>query len=1322
MTWVRRINECYGLQIEATTIYRHSTLTQLSRHVRDEAEKHGVLKPRPVVPAAAAPAPLADAAAPQRHLRRSAARRLRGLAPSPLPQAAGTAVHAPIAVVGMAGQFPQALNLAQFWNNIAEGRDCISVVPSTRWDMDRYYRAGAVAAGQTNSRWMGLLEEYDCFDPLFFNISPKEAESMDPQQRLFLQTCWQAIEDAGHTTRSLSGTRCGVFAGCASGDYQQLSPEQRLTAQGFTGNASSILAARISYFFNLQGPCVAIDTACSSSLVAIAQACDSLVSGVSEIALAGGVYVASNPDMHIKTAQAGMLSTDGRCFTFDQRANGFVPGEGVGVVVLRRLADAQRDNDPIYGVIQGWGVNQDGRTNGITAPNPQSQTRLQQDVYERFGIDPGGIQLIEAHGTGTKLGDPIEVEALKASFGKYTQKAGYCALGSVKSNIGHCLTAAGIAGFLKLMLALRHRQQPPTIQFDTLNEHIDLAQSPFFINRQLRSWDVAAGERRQAAISSFGFSGTNAHIVVAEYSAVAVAASVAQPAIVVLSARTPEQLQQRVRDLLDFIAAAETAPDLAALAYTLQVGREPMDERLGLVVGSLAELVDKLRACLDGKHGIADLQQGNARRHRETLALLTADPELQQTLERWLTSRRYGKVVELWVKGFDWNWHTLYAAPPRRISLPTYPFAKERYWVAAAAPAGATTPALHPLLQANTSDLFQQSYRSDFRGDEPFCSDGSLPATACLEMARAALSLAMRTADAAAIELRDISWTSNLPITTAAALHVAVEALAADTAAFEIYTAVGDAEIVLCHGVGVVLGQAAPTPLLLAPLRARLSRDGDDARYRNRDELLLRLELPAALHQEGTAYVLHPQLLANVSAAALHLLGIDAAPVALDGLRVFGSLPAVGWAWLRIAPQRSVETPQQALDIDLCDEHGQIAAQMQGFVFERITAYAVAEPIAETAEAPAAAVSAAPVARVAEARVAPLRINLAVAGSAGQAQSDGAPVPLALPERDKPRGIALVDPRTLVAAELLRHQVATRRPRIALSSARVAAPAAAGEIEVVDQGEGVFMLRMAAGPNRLDGALIDALLRALATVRDYASLRVLLLCGSDGVFACGGNDAYDLAIRAGLHRAIADFPYPLVALMQGSATGAGWWLGSLCDLMLCSEEAHYGYAIEERAMLAAQADFLRERFGSVHARQLQSPSGPWSGAQLKAGGWGCVILPRSQIYAQALALAGQLAAKSALALRPAQGASGTAAGRTRRRTGADGSARRRPLERQRRRARDPPGSARRAYRRAAVRRGARTDRNRLDLSQHRAGQRGDAVRRQRDAGPGAGAA
>ena len=439
VTWMRKVNERYGLSLDATIAYSHPTLTRLARHVREvverrdttgatpdfaelETRKLGAARParaEVVVPrialgdlAAAPTGGRSDASprqpAPVRELV-SWRKQAPGAAALQAPEAAGRKPSSEaIAVIGMAGQFPQARNIDEFWRNLAEGRDCISEVPPERWDLATWFQAGEPVPGKTNSKWMGLLEDHDRFDPLFFNISPAEAKAMDPQQRVFLQACWQCIEQAGYNPKALAGSRCGVFVGGAANDYGLLSRKVQLSAHGFTGNASSILSARIAYFLDLQGPCLAIDTACSSSLVAIASACDALASGASALALAGGVYVSAGPAMHIMTAQSGMLSTDGRCFSFDHRANGFVPGEAVGVVMLKRLSDAERDGDIVHAVIRGWGVNQDGRTNGITAPNPQSQAQLMQDVYRRFGIDAAEIQLVEAHGTGTALGDPIE--------------------------------------------------------------------------------------------------------------------------------------------------------------------------------------------------------------------------------------------------------------------------------------------------------------------------------------------------------------------------------------------------------------------------------------------------------------------------------------------------------------------------------------------------------------------------------------------------------------------------------------------------------------------------------------------------------------------------------------------------------------------------------------------------------------------------------------------------------------------------------------------------------------------------------------------------
>jgi acyl transferase domain-containing protein/enoyl-CoA hydratase/carnithine racemase/NAD(P)-dependent dehydrogenase (short-subunit alcohol dehydrogenase family)/acyl carrier protein len=709
VTWVRKINEHYGTDIEATKVYSHPTLQQIGRLVKQEAEKAGTLaKPAPATPVtaqAAAPAvarqPLPSApAAPATQRVLASWRRQGGNASAnarlaPQGETAGSlqSIARPIAVIGIAGQFPMAKNLDEFWTNLAEGRNCIAEVPDARWRTGDYFQAGAPTPGKTNSKWLGALDEYDLFDPLFFNISPTEAECMEPQQRVFLQACWHSIENAGYNPHSLSGSQCGVFVGCGPSDYHQVSREQQLSAQGFTGAASSILAARISYFLNLRGPCIAIETACSSSLVAIANACDSLNAGNSDQALAGGVYVMAGPAMHIMSSQAGMLSTDGRCFSFDQRANGFVPGEGVGVLMLKRLADAERDGDRIQAVIEGWGVNQDGKTNGITAPNEESQTRLLQSVYRKFDIDPAGIQLIEAHGTGTKLGDPIEIAGLKAAFKPFTDKSGYCALGSVKSNIGHCLTAAGVAGFIKLILALKHRSLPPTINYERRNEHIRLEGSPFYLNDTLQPWNVAHGEQRRAAISAFGFGGTNAHLVIAEHAPrveVRPEVSIVEQdgkIVVPLSARTEQQLRQMAQDLLAYIRRCKEPLDLVELAYTLQLGRDPMGERLGFLVGSPEALSAKLEAYLAGSGGtdIDDVYQGQVKRHKEGMKLIAQDDEMRTMMvEKWLGQRRLSKLLDLWVKGLDLDWTLLYGeAKPRRIALPNYPFAKERYWLTA---------------------------------------------------------------------------------------------------------------------------------------------------------------------------------------------------------------------------------------------------------------------------------------------------------------------------------------------------------------------------------------------------------------------------------------------------------------------------------------------------------------------------------------------------------------------------------------------------------------------------------------------------------------
>jgi amino acid adenylation domain-containing protein len=898
VTWVRKINDKYQLTVEATKVYSFPTLQEFSHYVAsevgklpnsmlgvelDEADKISKASSQTVV------LPKTSVITSSSFKSLKSWRKNRKL--TTRTHKTGKFEHEPIAVIGLAGQFPQAKNIDEFWENIKQGKNCISEISKQRWNVDDFYQQGIPTTGKTNSKWMGAIEEYDLFDPLFFNISPAEAEFMDPQQRLFLQASWHCIENAGYNPRTLSGSKCGVFVGCSIGDYNLFSKEQLLSAQGFTGNSISILAARISYFLNLQGPCISIETACSSSLVAIANACDSLNTGASDTVLAGGVHVMSGPSLLVKTAQSGMLSNDGKCFAFDQRANGFVAGEGVGVVMLKRLADAEKDRDIIQGVVQGWGVNQDGKTNGITAPNPVSQTRLQQDIYQQFDIDPACIQLIEAHGTGTKLGDPIEIEGLKDTFKKFTGRTNYCALGSVKSNIGHCVTAAGVAGFIKLIFSLKYKTLPPTINYQNLNEHISLENSPFFISDKLRPWEVLENEKRQAAISSFGFSGTNAHIVISEYESSAtdgrVAVSITQEhgSIIPLSAKTSEQLQQKAADLLDYLRRQDKV-ELADLAYTLQVGREAMEERFAVLVNSVDQLVDKIEAYLklpEGteKHGESNLYRGKISNSSDGMGIIGQDKDVEDAIvDKLISDNKLSKLTALWIKGVDWNWQKLYPEnKPLRINLPVYPFAKERYWIESefllSSGHGPATSVpspdlfIHPLLQINTSDLRQQSYLSNFSGEEFFLKDHQvllntsspqdseienvysklptfekiLPGVAYLEIARAAIENATPDgSELMSLELHHTVWVQPVIVDQETQIGIAISPNDENVIDYEIYSQVENLvhqdgatkkpqnelneneRVIHCQGQAVFTKKVTPEPLDISQLKLRMNR------------------------------------------------------------------------------------------------------------------------------------------------------------------------------------------------------------------------------------------------------------------------------------------------------------------------------------------------------------------------------------------------------------------------------------------------------------------------------------------------------------------
>src|SRR5262245_22177132 len=394
----------------------------------------------------------------------------------------------PIAVIGLGCRFPGAENPDAFWKLLHEGVDAVAEVPPDRWDVNAYYDPDPDAPGKMYTRRSGFLGPVDKFDAGFFGIAPREAVQMDPQHRLLLEVAWEALEHAGQAPRSVAGTQTGVFIGICSNDYGTMSRRsEKFDAYVPMGNSFSMAAGRLSYLLGLQGPSMAMDTACSSSLVSLHLACQSLRSGECRMALAGGVNLILTPEITVSFSKARMLSPEGRCKTFDAGANGFVRGEGCGIVALKRLTDAEADGDRILAVIRGSAVNQDGRSNGITAPNGPAQEAVIRRALAEAGVSPDELQYVEAHGTGTSLGDPIEVQALGHVLGKRANEDPML-LGSVKTNFGHLEAAAGIAGLIKVVLALQNEEVPPHLHFKKKSAHIPWDQIPIAIPTRLRKW------------------------------------------------------------------------------------------------------------------------------------------------------------------------------------------------------------------------------------------------------------------------------------------------------------------------------------------------------------------------------------------------------------------------------------------------------------------------------------------------------------------------------------------------------------------------------------------------------------------------------------------------------------------------------------------------------------------------------------------------------------------------------------------------------------------------------------------------------------------
>ncbi len=507
----------------------------------------------------------------------------------------------PIAVIGIGCRVPGGGDAPdRLWELVRAGVDAVREVPADRWDGDAWFDRDPAVAGKSATKWGGFIDRIDAFDPAFFGILSREAERMDPQQRLFLEVAIEALDDAGLPRERLRGSRTGVFAASYHDDYAHLqyADLEAIDARTLTGTLHSVLANRLSHFLDLRGPSLALDTACSSSLVAVHLACQSLRAGESDVALAGGVSLMVTPELMVALSKVGFMAPDGRCKAFDAAADGFGRGEGCGVVVLKRLADAVADGDRVLAVVRGSAVNQDGHSTVLTAPNGLAQRALIEEALARAHVEPSRIGYVEAHGTGTQLGDPIEVEALAATVGQPVAGAGTCFLGSVKSNMGHLEAAAGVVGLIKTVLVLRHEAVPPQARFVTLNPHISLDGTRLCIPTALVPWPPGA-RPRCAAVSSFGVGGTNAHIVLEEAPRLPSRAPAPEVSRVLpLSAHGPAALRATAEAWTQFLPRTGAAP--ADLCYTAAERRTHQDHRLAVVGRTKEELCARLSGYLEG--------------------------------------------------------------------------------------------------------------------------------------------------------------------------------------------------------------------------------------------------------------------------------------------------------------------------------------------------------------------------------------------------------------------------------------------------------------------------------------------------------------------------------------------------------------------------------------------------------------------------------------------------------------------------------------------------------------------------------------------------
>ncbi|MBP5934677.1 amino acid adenylation domain-containing protein [Streptomyces sp. LBUM 1476] len=944
-----RIGKVLGVEVYPTAFYQYPTVTGMAAHL---LHAHAELRARFGARSTAAQAVPVDVVRP----------------------GSGTG----IAVVGMAGRLPQSPDLDAFWQHLADGDDLIQEIPADRWDWR--------ATEGSRSRWGGFVPDVDRFDAKFFGISPREAQLMDPQQRLVLETVWTALEDAAIRPSELAGRRVGVFLGVTNSDYLEVqrAAGQETDGHTITGAALSIIPNRVSYLLDLRGPSVAVDTACSSSLTAIHQAVSALRDGSCDLAIAGGVSLILDPSLYVALSKNEMLSEDGRCKAFDSRANGYVRGEGVGAVVLKGVDAAERDGDPVHAVIRGSAVNHGGRTNSLTAPSPDAQAEVIARAHRIAGTDPAAVGYIEAHGTGTALGDPIEVTGLRTAFTQLYEEAGRAVpavptvgLGSVKSNVGHLEGAAGMAGLFKVVLAMRHGVIPASLHVVEENRYLDLDGGPFRIVTEATPWERDGSLLRRAGLSSFGFGGAGAHLVLEEAPLANAVVDDRGPVLLVLSAHSRTALTAYAGRLAAHLREGRTS--LADVAHTLRVGREPMPQRLAFVAGDRAEALGVLDAFAAGEPVGHSGRAGKGR---------TQSASWRRYLDSLIADRELEALAELWVEGEEFDWAGL-GGEARRVRIPTYVFDRARHWVenAGAGEGSVAAAVVHPLLDTTSPDESTKRLTGTEFYLRDHLADGTpiLPGVVLLEMARAADELT-RGDGQLAKRVEDVTWAA--PVRTGAGdvtVRIKLDRQPGRTG-FEVLTGGGRP-----HATGTVVAavRGERQTLDLGAVEGRCSSRTTGAEYYRRvdatgfhygpsfqvvewlaigdREALARLVTPAHLRGDAGSYRFHPALMDAALQTAGSIATDDSTapahlPYSVGVVELLAErLPESGHAHARRTDDGS--TPGvKVFDILVTDDDGVVVARIERFTLRALpSAKGGDEPLVafepywrESASAPAA--------------------------------------------------------------------------------------------------------------------------------------------------------------------------------------------------------------------------------------------------------------------------------------------------------------------------------------------------------------------------------